>query len=195
MTLEVIDTTQNNGQPKVIGLAGWSGSGKTTLLCKLIPELTSRGYRVSTIKHAHHAFDVDTPGKDSYEHRAAGATEVLVTSANRWALMHENRGAPEPTLWDLLPKLSAVDLVIVEGFKREGHEKLEVFRRDNNKPLLASEDEKVVAVLSDGAVPETQRPVLDLNNIALVADFIIEHCQLTKGSSASPAAPLPGAAQ
>ena len=201
MTLKVIKAENVNKAnhtsqpPKVIGLAGWSGAGKTTLLCKLIPELTRRGHRVSTIKHAHHRFDVDTPGKDSYEHRAAGATEVLVTSANRWALMHENRGAPEPSLWDLLPKLAAVDLVIVEGFKQEGHEKLEVFRRANQKPLLATGDPKVVAVLSTEPVPETQRPVLDLNDIPAIADFVIAHCHLTERRQTGCVDSVRGAAQ
>src|SRR2546423_9014791 len=113
---------------KVIGIAGWSGAGKTTLLTRVIPRLTARGWRVSTIKHAHHDFDVDQPGKDSYTHRAAGATEVLVSSANRFALMHELRAEPELTLGALLEKLSRVDLVLVEGFKRATHPKLEVFR-------------------------------------------------------------------
>jgi molybdopterin-guanine dinucleotide biosynthesis protein B len=172
---------------KIIGLAGWSGSGKTTLLCKLIPALTARGYRVSTMKHAHHAFDVDQPGKDSYEHRAAGATEVMVTSAKRWALMHEHRGAPEPSVADLLPHMSAADLLIVEGFKHEAHEKLEVFRRGVGKPLLAAEDAKVVAVASDGPVPETDRPVLDLDDVEAIADFVVRHCALggTRGQGAA----------
>src|SRR5437763_15973089 len=113
---------------RIIGLAGWSGSGKTTLLAKVIPCLVGRGRTVSTVKHAHHAFDLDQPGKDSHTHRAAGASEVLVSSANRWALVHELRGAPEVTLGDLLAKLAPVDLVIVEGFKREPHPKLEVHR-------------------------------------------------------------------
>ena len=113
---------------KVIGIAGWSGAGKTTLLTRVIPRLTARGLRVSTIKHAHHAFDIDQPGKDSHTHRMAGATEVLISSANRFALMHELRGAPELALGALLAKLSAVDLVLVEGFKREAHPKLEVYR-------------------------------------------------------------------
>src|SRR5690349_12988821 len=113
---------------RVIGLAGWSGAGKTTLLVKLIPELARRGLTVSTVKHAHHAFDIDTPGKDSFEHRAAGATEVLVASARRWALVHELRGQAEPSLQALLQQLSAVDLVIVEGFKAAAHPKIEVFR-------------------------------------------------------------------
>lgn len=163
---------------KMIGLAGWSGAGKTTLVCKLIPELIRRGHKVSTVKHAHHDFDVDTPGKDSYEHRQAGATEVLVSSGRRWALMHELRDAAEAPIEDLLAKLSPVDLVIVEGFKKEGHDKLEVYRRALGKPLLAVEDSAVVAVLSDGPVPETDRPVIDLDDIAAVADFVERHCGL-----------------
>ena len=124
---------------RVIGLAGWSGAGKTTLLLKLIPELNRRGVSVSTLKHAHHAFEVDEPGKDSFEHRAAGAREVLVASERRWALMHELRGAPEPGLAELLRRLSPVDLVIVEGFKREAHPKIEVHRAANGKPFLFRE--------------------------------------------------------
>ena len=136
---------------KVIGIAGWSGAGKTTLLTRVIPLLTARGLRVSTIKHAHHAFDVDQPGKDSHTHRMAGATEVLISSANRFALMHELRGAPEMTLHALLDKLSPVDLVLVEGFKREAHPKLEVYRAAVGKPLLHPDDPNIVAIASDGA--------------------------------------------
>ena len=121
---------------RIIGLAGWSGAGKTTLLTRLIPFLTGQGLRVATIKHAHHAFDVDVPGKDSYAHRQAGAAQVLVSSANRWALMTELRGAPEPQLPDLLARLDKADLVIVEGFKRDPHPKIEVFRAANGKPWL-----------------------------------------------------------
>ena len=163
---------------KVIGLAGWSGAGKTTLVCKLIPELIARGHRVSTVKHAHHNFDVDTPGKDSYEHRQAGASEVLVSSGRRWALMHELRDEAEAPIEMLLAKLAPVDLVIVEGFKKEGHDKLEVYRRALGKPLLASEDPAVVAVLSDGPVPETDKPVIDLDDIAAIASFVERHCGL-----------------
>ncbi len=165
--------------PKPFGIAGWSGSGKTTLARTLIPELVARGVRVSTIKHAHHNFDVDQPGKDSYEHRHAGASEVLVSSANRWALMHEHRGAPEPTLWELLEKLDPVDLVLVEGFKRQGHDKLEVHRPALGKPLLAPDDPHVVAIASDAALPDVRVPVLDLNDVPKIADFILRHCGLT----------------
>lgn len=169
-------------EKKVIGLAGWSGSGKTTLLSKLLPELTKRGHRVSTIKHAHHKFDVDKPGKDSWVHRQSGASEVLVSSSQRWALMHELRDEPEPTLDSLLTRLSPVDLVIVEGFKREPHDKLEVYRPDLGKPMLAAEDPDIVALLTDKAIETKglhagpQR--LDLNDIPAIADFIERHCGL-----------------
>ncbi|MEM6491943.1 MAG: molybdopterin-guanine dinucleotide biosynthesis protein B, partial [Pseudomonadota bacterium] len=128
-----------NVRPQVIGLAGWSGSGKTTVMKALIPELVGRGLRVSTVKHAHHRFDLDTPGKDSYEHRAAGASEVLVASANRWAIIHELRDAPEPPLQTLLDRLSPVDLVIVEGFKADAHEKIEIRRAGVTKPPLVDQ--------------------------------------------------------
>ena len=164
---------------KIFGLAGWSGSGKTTLMRRLLPELTGRGLRVSTMKHAHHNFDVDKPGKDSYEHRHAGATEVLVTSANRWALMHELRGAREPGIEDLVRHMTPVDLLLIEGFKHHDHDKLEVFRRSVGKPLLCLEDPHVVAVASKAAVPETVLPRLELDDTAAIADFIIDHCGLS----------------
>ncbi|HYM30901.1 MAG TPA: molybdopterin-guanine dinucleotide biosynthesis protein B [Candidatus Cybelea sp.] len=166
---------------KVFGLAGWSGSGKTTMLERLIPELNARGISVSTIKHAHHAFDVDTPGKDSYRHRQAGANEVLVSSEYRWALMHELRGKIEPKLSELLPHLSPVDLVIVEGFKRDAHDKLEVFRAAVGKPLMAFEDKRIVAVASDAPVPGLELPRLDLADPSAIADFVIRHCRLKRG--------------
>jgi molybdopterin-guanine dinucleotide biosynthesis adapter protein len=163
---------------KVLGLAGWSGSGKTTLLVALLPELTRRGLAVSTVKHAHHAFDVDRPGKDSWRHREAGAREVLISSGRRWALMHELRGAPEPRLDDLLARLSPVDLVLVEGFKAERREKLEVWRRSLGKPLLAAHDPQVMAVASDAPVAESPAPVLDLNAPSAIADFLIRRLGL-----------------
>ena len=163
---------------KIFGLAGWSGSGKTTLMTKLLPELVSRGFSVSTMKHAHHAFDVDKPGKDSYEHREAGATEVLVSSANRWALMHEHRGAPEPGARDLLAHMSPVDLIIIEGFKKEEHDKLEVYRPSVGKPPLHGEDPQIVAVASDEALEGLALPRLDLNDIPAIADFVLAHCGL-----------------
>lgn len=164
---------------KLIGLSGWSGSGKTTLLVRLIPELTGRGLCVSTIKHAHHGFDVDQRGKDSHAHRTAGAKQVMVASAHRWALMHEHRGGPEPGLSDLVRKMSPVDLLLVEGFKHDRHDKIEVYRRDVGKPLQACEDPHIVAVASDGPVPETNLPVFRLDDVGAVADFVLEHCGLT----------------
>ena len=156
----------------VIGIAGWSGAGKTTLLTRVIPQLAARGLRVSTLKHAHHAFDVDQPGKDSHTHRAAGATEVLVSSANRFALMHELRGEPELALRALLERLSPVDRVLVEGFKRETHPKLEVYRASVGKPLLAADDPNIVAIASDG--PVTARvPVVSLDDVEAVADILV----------------------
>jgi molybdopterin-guanine dinucleotide biosynthesis protein B len=153
---------------KVIGLAGWSGAGKTTLLSRVIPYLLGEGLRVSVIKHAHHAFDVDVPGKDSWVHRQAGATEVLVSSTKRWALMHELRGADEPRLPELLAKMSRVDLVIVEGFKREPHRKIEVHRAANAKPLLFPDDPGIVGIVTDVAV-ETALPTAHLDDVAGVA--------------------------
>jgi molybdopterin-guanine dinucleotide biosynthesis adapter protein len=158
---------------RIIGLAGWSGSGKTTLLTKLIPRLVRRGLRVSTLKHAHHAFDIDQPGKDSHTHRLAGATEVLVGSANRWALVHELRGDAEPPLAALLAKLSPVDLVLVEGYKREPHPKLEVYRSVVGKPLLHPDDPAIVAVAADVALPQARIPVLDLDDVEGIADVIL----------------------
>jgi len=158
---------------RVFGLVGWSGSGKTTLLVRLIPELTRRGVRVSTVKHAHHAFDVDKPGKDSWQHRQAGATEVMIGSAARWALMHEHRGAAEATLEELLERMSPVDLVLVEGFKRHPHKKLEVHRPSVGKPLIAPEDPDIVAVASDTALAGLAVPILDLGDAAAIAAFIL----------------------
>ncbi|MBM3608276.1 MAG: molybdopterin-guanine dinucleotide biosynthesis protein B [Alphaproteobacteria bacterium] len=160
---------------KIIGLAGWSGSGKTTLLTRVLPELKQRGISVSTIKHAHHRFDVDTPGKDSYEHRQAGAQEVLVASANRWALMHELRGAEEWTLPQLLAKLSPVDLVIIEGFKTGRHPKLEVHRAANGKPLLQPSDPDIRAIASDSPLPAATVPVTGLDDIQSIATQLQRH--------------------
>jgi molybdopterin-guanine dinucleotide biosynthesis protein B len=162
--------TQPSRHP-VMGIVGWSGSGKTTLIARLIPELVAMGLRVSTIKHAHHGFDIDQPGKDSFVHRAAGAAEVLVTSARRWALMHELRDEAEPSLADLLARMAPVDLVLVEGFKRLGHRKIEVFRAAVGKPLLQPEDPSIVAVASDGVLDVTV-PVLELADIGAVARFV-----------------------
>ena len=134
---------------KVFGIVGWHNSGKTTLVSNLIPILIDRGLAVSTIKHAHHNFDIDKSGKDSYKHRRAGASEVLISSKNRWALIHENKGTSELGLSDLLKKLIPVDLVLVEGFKYDSHSKLEVYRGQSNKTLLRQEDPKICAVASD----------------------------------------------
>ncbi|UZE51167.1 molybdopterin-guanine dinucleotide biosynthesis protein B [Rhodopseudomonas sp. P2A-2r] len=157
---------------KVIGLAGWSGAGKTTLLARLIPHFIAQGLRVSTIKHAHHAFDVDVPGKDSWVHREAGASEVLVSSSQRFALMHELRGAAEPKLPELLTKLTPVDLVLVEGFKTDPHRKIEVHRAGNGKALLFPNDPAIVGVASDIDVI-TDLPVAHLDDIQAIANMML----------------------
>ena len=157
---------------KVIGLAGWSGAGKTTLLTRAIPQLQKQGLSVSVIKHAHHAFDVDVPGKDSWKHREAGAVEVLVSSTQRWALMHELRGAAEPRLPELLAKMSRVDLVVVEGFKREPHRKIEVHRAANDKPLLFPDDPGIVGIATDIAI-ETRLPTVHLDDIEAAAALLL----------------------
>jgi len=166
---------------RVIGLAGWSGAGKTTLMVRLVPELVRRGLTVSTMKHAHHGFDVDQPGKDSHRHREAGATEVLVASERRWALMHENRGTPEPSAAELMRHMTPVDLLIVEGFKREGHDKIEIHRSETGKPLLYPDDPRIVAVLSDEPLPGCPLPVIGIDDIGAVADFILSHFGLARG--------------
>jgi molybdopterin-guanine dinucleotide biosynthesis protein B len=153
---------------KVIGLAGWSGAGKTTLLSRVIPHFLGQGLRVSVVKHAHHSFDVDVPGKDSWVHRQSGAAEVLVSSGKRWALMHELRGGTEPRLPELLARLSPVDLVVVEGFKSEPHRKIEVHRAANGKPLLFPDDPGVAGIATDAAV-ETTLPVVHLDDIPAIA--------------------------
>jgi molybdopterin-guanine dinucleotide biosynthesis protein B len=160
---------------RIIGLAGWSGSGKTTLITKAVPRLIARGQRVSTLKHAHHGFDLDQPGKDSFVHRVAGATEVVISSAKRFAILHELRGEPEWNLPDLLKKLAPVDLVLVEGYKRDAFPKLEVHRVDNGKPLLQPEDPHIVAIASDRALPEAKVPVIDLNDIEGICDLLLKH--------------------
>ncbi len=164
---------------KVIGIAGWSGSGKTTLVIRLLPALIERGLSVSTVKHAHHAFDVDQQGKDSYRHRSAGAWEVLISSRNRWALMHEHRNESEAELTDLLARLTPVDLVLVEGFRDYPHDKIEIYRESLGKPLLAGNDSNVVAVASEGPLSGLAVPVLDLDDADAIAEFIIRHQELT----------------
>lgn len=156
---------------KVIGLAGWSGAGKTTLLARVIPHFIAEGLRVSTMKHAHSSFDVDTPGKDSWLHRQAGATEVLISSGRRWALMRELRGAPEPPLAKLLAKMSRVDLLIVEGFKADLHPKIEVHRAANGKPLMFPKDPTIAGIASD--VPaDTALPFAHLDDIPAIAQMM-----------------------
>ena len=153
---------------KVIGLAGWSGAGKTTLLARIIPHFLKEGLRVSVIKHAHHSFDVDVPGKDSWVHRQSGAAEVLVSSGQRWALMHELGGTAEPRLPELLKKMSPVDLVVVEGFKSEPHRKIEVHRAANGKAMLFPDDPAIVGIATDAAL-ETALPVVHLDDIPAIA--------------------------
>ena len=157
---------------RIIGLAGWSGSGKTTLVTSVIPVLVGRGLKVATVKHAHHEFDIDQPGKDSWRHRSAGASEVAIVSSRRWAIVHELGEEPEPPLADMLAKLSSVDLVIVEGFKRHAHPKLEVYRAAIGKPLLHPDDDCIVAIATDAPLPGAQVPVLMLDDIERVADML-----------------------
>ncbi|MFA7666932.1 MAG: molybdopterin-guanine dinucleotide biosynthesis protein B [Burkholderiaceae bacterium] len=162
---------------RVFGFAGWSGAGKTTLIEGLIPRLVGRGMKVSLLKHAHHGFDLDQPGKDSFRHRQAGASEVLIGSARRWALMHELRDEAEPALAQLLARLSPCDLVLVEGYKRAPIPKLEVHRPALGKPLLQPDDPYIVAVAADGPVA-CGVPRFDLNDPRTIAGFILEHLDL-----------------
>lgn len=163
---------------QIFGIVGWKNSGKTTLVTALVREFCARGLRVSTVKHAHHAFDLDRPGKDSFLHRDAGAQEVLIASQGRWALLHELRGAAEPILSELLQHMSPVDLVLVEGFKEEKHPKLEVRRRDSSGPPLADTDPHIVAIASDGTITAQSCPVFALDDVTAIADFIEQHCGL-----------------
>jgi len=164
---------------KTFGFAGWSGSGKTTLIEKLIPLFVARGLKVALVKHAHHTFDVDQAGKDSYRHRHAGCTEVLVTSSRRWVLMHELRGAAEPGLEEHLAHLSPCDLVLVEGFKREPIPKLEVYRAVVGEPLLHPHDRDIIAIASDRRL-DTSLPQFDLNDHGAIADFVLRHADIWK---------------
>lgn len=163
---------------KVIGVAGFKNSGKTTLVEKLVIELTRRGYRISTVKHAHHSFDIDHEGRDSFRHRKAGATEVAVVSRHRWAIIHELRGAAELPLEEILAKLAPCDLVIVEGYKRDTHDKIEVRNVDLDHPKLAGDDSTIVAVAANGAVAEATVPVFDRDDAAALASFIEQHMGL-----------------
>jgi molybdopterin-guanine dinucleotide biosynthesis protein B len=164
---------------KTFGFAGWSGSGKTTLIEKLIPRLVGRGLRVSLIKHAHHSFDVDTPGKDSHRHRQAGASEILVTSSRRWVLMHELRGAQEPSFDEQVKRISPCDLLLVEGFKFAPIPKLEVWRKETGEALLHPNDPHIVALATDAKV-QTQLPLLDLNDDAAIALFIMKFLKFSE---------------
>ena len=157
---------------KVFGVTGWKNSGKTGLIERLVGDFISRGLSVSTVKHAHHTFDVDQPGRDSYRHRAAGAKEVLLVSKNRWAIMHELRDEDEPELSEILKKVEKVDLVIIEGFKRDRHPKIEAFRQETGTSVVAREDESIVAVAADRSLTDLKIPVFDLNHTAEIADFI-----------------------
>jgi len=167
--------------PPVFGITGWKNSGKTTLVTRVIAELVRRGYRVSSVKHAHHAFDIDQPGRDSFRHREAGASEVMIVSGHRWALMHEARGEPEPDLAQMLPRLSPCDIVIVEGYKREAHPKLEVRRREGRKAEpLAPCDPSIVAIASDHETETAGLPLFDLDDAPGVAGFIEKHLGLAR---------------
>ena len=165
---------------KIFGFAGYSGSGKTTLIEKLIPLFVQRGLKVSLIKHAHHTFDVDQPGKDSFRHRHAGCTEVLVTSSRRWALMHELRGAAEPTLNEQIERLSPCDLLLVEGFKHEPIPKLEVYRAEVGESMIHPHDSNIVAIASDAKV-DSALPQLDMNAPETIAAFVLKHVGLEQG--------------
>lgn len=167
---------------KVFGFAGFSGSGKTTLIEQLIPRFVAQGLRIALVKHAHHTFDVDHPGKDSYRHRHAGATEVLVTSSRRWVLMHELRGEAEPSMEEVVARISPCDLLLVEGYKRASIPKLEVYREIVGEGMLHPHDPNIVAVATDRPF-DLHLPVLDLNRPDLVGDFILGHLGLSRSST------------
>jgi|TARA_A100001037_G_scaffold240068_1_gene219864 molybdopterin-guanine dinucleotide biosynthesis protein B len=167
---------------RVAGIIGWHDSGKTTLVVAVVGELTKRGYAISTMKHAHHVFDVDTPGKDSWRHREAGATQVMVGSSTRWALMHELRDTPEPSTDELLAQMSPVDLILIEGFKRENHRKIEVYRQGLKEAPIALEDPTVIAVATDGPIKGLPEDIdlLDINDPSAVADYIEHHWDMKR---------------
>ena len=162
---------------KIFGIAGYKNAGKTGLMERLVTEISSRGFTVSTLKHAHHAFDIDHPGKDSYRHRAAGAHQVVLSSGNRWAMMTELRGEPEPPLKDLLTQMAPVDLILIEGWKRDDHPKIEAYRRETNHPLIAPNDPTIKAIATDTPL-DIDRPTFDLNDTKTIADFIISETGL-----------------
>ncbi|WP_372806674.1 molybdopterin-guanine dinucleotide biosynthesis protein B [Loktanella salsilacus] len=161
----------------IFGVTGWKNAGKTGLMERLVTDITARGFTVSTLKHAHHSFDVDHPGKDSHRHRTAGASQVLLSSGTRWALMSELRGAAEPSLTDLLTKLAPVDLILIEGYKRDTHPKVEAYRAEPGNPLIAAGDPTIKAIATDTPLT-TDRPQFDLDNTATIADFILGHLGL-----------------
>jgi molybdopterin-guanine dinucleotide biosynthesis protein B len=163
---------------RVIGVAGFKNAGKTTLVEKLVTELTRRGHRISTVKHAHHSFDIDHEGRDSFRHRKAGASEVAVVSRHRWAIIHEMRDSEEPTLADILAKLEPCDLVIVEGYKRDSHDKIEVRNLELAHPKLAGDDSTVVAVAANGQVSDAPVPVFDRDDVSALTSFIEKHTGL-----------------
>ncbi|HTN97727.1 MAG TPA: molybdopterin-guanine dinucleotide biosynthesis protein B [Nordella sp.] len=165
---------------KIIGVAGFKNAGKTTLVEKLVRELTKRGYRVSTVKHAHHSFDIDHEGRDSFRHRAAGASEVAVISQQRWAIIHESRGEEEPSFAAILAKLAPCDLVIVEGYKHGSHRKIEVRNLVLDHPKLAGEDPSIVAIAATGMIADAQVPVFDRDHVEALADFIITKMELDR---------------
>jgi molybdopterin-guanine dinucleotide biosynthesis protein B len=163
---------------KVMGIVGWSGSGKTSLMIEVLPLLKRNGLVVSTMKHAHHRFDLDKPGKDSFRHREAGAREVLVVASSRWVLMHESLDEPEPSIESLIERMTPVDLLLIEGFKTHHHPKLEIHRASEGKPLLCLDDSEIVAVASDVPLPELKVPRLNLNDPTTVAEFILAYTGL-----------------
>lgn len=171
------EPVQTMSSARVLGIVGWSGSGKTTLITNLIPLLSARGLRIATLKHAHHKFDVDQPGKDSYEHRKAGACEVIVSSARRWVQMHEIGDGAEATLPELLARVSPCDLILVEGFKNDRHPKLEVFREAAGNAPLHPDDRRIVAIASDRSFPDAGIPVVDLNDLPAVAGLVLERAE------------------
>ncbi|MCV0424618.1 MAG: molybdopterin-guanine dinucleotide biosynthesis protein B [Roseibium sp.] len=168
----------------VFGITGWKNSGKTQLVTRLVSEFTARGFRVSTVKHAHHNFDIDRPGADSYRHREAGASEVALVSGRRWALMHELRGEDEPSLDDILSRIAPCDLILIEGYKREKHPKIEARRRESrDKGPLAPTDPGILAIAADHPLPEEKLTVFDLDDVRAIADFIQTHLSLVRKAS------------
>jgi molybdopterin-guanine dinucleotide biosynthesis protein B len=167
---------------RVFGVVGWKNNGKTTLVVRLVEHLTATGYAVSTVKHAHHEVDLDQPGKDTWRHREAGASEVVLATARRWAVIHELRGAAEPPLDELLARMTPVDLVLVEGFKRFPHPKLEVHRHERGTPLLARDDPSIVAVAADTSLPDLDLPQFHLDDIEAIAGFILQRLEIAAPS-------------